>query len=99
MSAGSATPGERRLLRHFLAAIAYRTQGPLADTMTHVGQLAMLRRLARSPVPPRASFTRIEHVLVYDEGRDVVVLFGGRTAAGPSADLWERDDGGWIRVR
>ena len=27
-------------------------QGPLADTMTHVGQLALLRRLAGSPVPP-----------------------------------------------
>jgi hypothetical protein len=27
-------------------------QGPLADTMTHVGQLAMLRRLAASPIPP-----------------------------------------------
>jgi hypothetical protein len=27
-------------------------QGPLADTMTHVGQLALLRRLADSPVPP-----------------------------------------------
>lgn len=27
-------------------------QGPLADAMTHVGQLAMLRRLARSPVAP-----------------------------------------------
>lgn len=27
-------------------------QGPFADTMTHVGQLAMLRRLADSPVPP-----------------------------------------------
>jgi hypothetical protein len=26
-------------------------QGPFADTMTHVGQLAMLRRLAESPVP------------------------------------------------
>lgn len=26
--------------------------GPLADTMTHVGQLALLRRLADSPVPP-----------------------------------------------
>lgn len=26
-------------------------QGPLADAMTHVGQLAMLRRLAGSPVP------------------------------------------------
>lgn len=27
-------------------------QGPLADAMTHVGQLAMLRRLAGSPIPP-----------------------------------------------
>ena len=27
-------------------------QGPLADAMTHVGQLAMLRRLADAPVPP-----------------------------------------------
>jgi hypothetical protein len=27
-------------------------QGPLADAMTHVGQLALLRRLAGSPVPP-----------------------------------------------
>ncbi len=27
-------------------------QGPLADAMTHVGQLAMLRRLSGSPVPP-----------------------------------------------
>jgi hypothetical protein len=26
-------------------------QGPLADAMTHAGQLAMLRRIARSPVP------------------------------------------------
>jgi hypothetical protein len=27
-------------------------QGPFADVMTHVGQLAMLRRLADAPVPP-----------------------------------------------
>ena len=27
-------------------------QGPLADAMTHAGQLAMLRRLAGTPVPP-----------------------------------------------
>jgi hypothetical protein len=27
-------------------------QGPLADAMTHAGQLAMLRRLAGDPVPP-----------------------------------------------
>ena len=28
-------------------------QGPFADAMTHAGQLAMLRRLAGAPVPPR----------------------------------------------
>lgn len=27
-------------------------QGPLSDAMTHAGQIAMLRRLACSPVPP-----------------------------------------------
>lgn len=27
-------------------------QGPLADAMTHIGQLALLRRLAGAPVPP-----------------------------------------------
>ena len=27
-------------------------QGPLSDAMTHAGQLAMLRRLVGSPVPP-----------------------------------------------
>jgi hypothetical protein len=27
-------------------------QGPLADAMTHVGQIALLRRLAGAPVPP-----------------------------------------------
>lgn len=27
-------------------------QGPFSDAMTHAGQLAMLRRLADSPVPP-----------------------------------------------
>jgi hypothetical protein len=29
-------------------------QGPLSDAMTHAGQLAMLRRLAGSPVPPES---------------------------------------------
>jgi len=29
-------------------------QGPLSDAMTHVGQLAMLRRLAGSPVAPES---------------------------------------------
>jgi len=43
--------------RHFDAGTEIETsperllQGPLADAMTHVGQLAMLRRLYGSPVP------------------------------------------------
>ncbi|MFL5538257.1 MAG: hypothetical protein ACJ8J0_04665 [Longimicrobiaceae bacterium] len=32
-------------------------QGPFADAMTHVGQLALLRRLADAPIPPRTSST------------------------------------------
>lgn len=32
-------------------------QGPLSDAMTHVGQLALLRRLAGSPVPPEDFFS------------------------------------------
>lgn len=32
-------------------------QGPLADALTHVGQLAMLRRLAGSPVRGESYFT------------------------------------------
>ena len=31
-------------------------QGPLSDTMTHVGQLALLRRLAGSPIEPEDFF-------------------------------------------
>jgi hypothetical protein len=27
-------------------------QGPFSDVMTHVGQLALLRRLADDPIPP-----------------------------------------------
>lgn len=31
-------------------------QGPLADAMTHAGQLAMLRRLCDAPIPPENFF-------------------------------------------
>jgi hypothetical protein len=40
-------------------------QGPLADVMTHVGQLAMLRRLSGAPIPPEDFIhakIRTEHV-------------------------------------
>lgn len=36
----------------FSIATEQLLQGPFADAMTHVGQLAMLRRLADSPVAP-----------------------------------------------
>jgi hypothetical protein len=32
-------------------------QGPIADALSHVGQLAMLRRLAGSPVPAEDFFS------------------------------------------
>jgi hypothetical protein len=34
--------------------VARLLQGPFADAMTHAGQLALLRRLAGSPVPPES---------------------------------------------
>src|SRR6185436_8148582 len=47
------------LARHLRGATPLRSvtpeqllQGPFADAMTHAGQLAMLRRLAGSPIPP-----------------------------------------------
>ena len=47
--------------RHLMAGTKLRgtteerlLQGPFADAMTHAGQLAMLRRLAGSPVPPES---------------------------------------------
>lgn len=52
----------RRFLRHRTAVIAYRGsrtlrgarpewyQGPFADALTHVGQLAMLRRMSGAPM-------------------------------------------------
>jgi hypothetical protein len=47
------------LARHLEAGTEFRgitpeilLQGPFSDAMTHAGQLALLRRLAGSPVPP-----------------------------------------------
>jgi hypothetical protein len=47
------------LARHLAEGTEFRgitaeqfLQGPFSDAMTHAGQLAMLRRLAGSPVPP-----------------------------------------------
>ena len=43
-------------------------QGPLADAMTHAGQLAMLRRLAGAPVPSEDFiFARIDSANVSSE--------------------------------
>ena len=57
-------------------------QGPLADAMTHVGQLAMLRRIDGSPVPSENFiFARVEASNV------------GAVQALPEApDLWWRPD-------
>jgi signal transduction histidine kinase len=49
-----ALSSELRSDRPFLGEMSERRmlQGPLADAMTHAGQLAILRRMYGSPVPP-----------------------------------------------
>jgi hypothetical protein len=44
---------------HDTALLLRLLQGPLSDTMTHIGQLALLRRAAGSPVSP-ANFFRAD---------------------------------------
>ncbi len=62
-------------------------QGPLADAMTHVGQLAMLRRLAGAPVPPENFiFAEIDRARL---GRDQA------TPAQPDA-VWPEAPPGWV---
>lgn len=46
---GNVAVGDRRLAERLL-------QGPLADAMCHAGQLALIRRLAGSPVSPENFF-------------------------------------------
>lgn len=62
-------------------------QGPLADAMTHAGQLALLRRLAGAPVPPE-NFVFAE----IDPGRL------GRDQAGPARPdtVWPEAPPGWM---
>ena len=57
-------------------------QGPLADAMTHVGQLAMLRRLAGKPVPS-------ENFIYAKIDSDNVTA---DQAAPAAPDLWWRPD-------
>jgi hypothetical protein len=44
---------DRRLETPLLCPAERLFQGPVADALTHVGQLGMLRRLAGSPAKPR----------------------------------------------
>lgn len=57
-------------------------QGPLADAMTHAGQLAMLRRLAGKPVPA-------ENFIYADIGADNV---SAQQPAPVAPDRWWRPD-------
>lgn len=58
--------------------------GPLADAMTHVGQLAMLRRLAGEPVPSEN----------FIHARIEVANLGVKQAAPLAPDTWWRADQG-----
>lgn len=65
-------------------------QGPLADAMTHVGQLAMLRRLAGAPVPPENFvFAKIDPARL------------GRDQAEPAQPdpVWPEAPPGWLPQR
>lgn len=65
-------------------------QGPLADAMTHVGQLAMLRRLAGAPVPPENFvFAEVDPVRL---GRDQAM------PARPDP-VWPEAPPGWVPPR
>lgn len=62
-------------------------QGPFADVMTHAGQLAMLRRLEGSPVPP-------ENFIVADV--DPSNLGPDQpTATSPDAEWYDAEDEPW----
>lgn len=65
-------------------------QGPLADAMTHVGQLAMLRRLAGAPVPP-------ENFVAADIDPERL----GRDQAKPAQPdpVWPEAPPGWVPQR
>jgi hypothetical protein len=62
-------------------------QGPLADAMTHAGQIAMLRRLAGIPVPPEN--------FVYAE---IAASRLGVDQAEPARpdDVWPEAPAGWV---
>lgn len=62
-------------------------QGPLADVMTHAGQLAMLRRLQGSPVPPE-NFVAAD-VDPGNLGRDQAA------AADPDAEWYDAEEEPW----
>ncbi len=47
---------DRRLESELLCSAERLFQGPVADALTHVGQLGTLRRLAGSPAKPRNYF-------------------------------------------
>lgn len=88
----SSSPDERRLLRHFLALLNGMTaerllQGPFADAMTHVGQLAMLRRLAGDPVPP-------ENFIVAEI--DAHRLGPDQSAPASPDQIWPEAPVGWV---
>ena len=65
-------------------------QGPFVDAMTHAGQLAMLRRLAGTPVPP-------ENFIVADIKSE---RLGIQQAAPVSPDKeWLEAPAGWSREK
>ncbi len=62
-------------------------QGPLADVMTHTGQLAMLRRLSGSPIPPENFI--VAEIDAKNMGTDQPA------PASPDVDWYDAEDEPW----
>ena len=69
------------------ASLERLLQGPLADALTHAGQLALLRRLSGAPVPP-------ENFLLAEIDADHL----GPNQAPPvsPARVWPEAPAGWV---
>jgi hypothetical protein len=69
------------------ASVERLLQGPLADAMTHAGQLALLRRLAGAPIPP-------ENFALAEIAADR--LGPNQAAPASPARVWPEAPAGWV---
>jgi hypothetical protein len=70
------------------------TGGPLNDTWEYDGS-TWLRTIA--PNNPKSPGVRGNHMMVYDSGREIMVLYGGTNLSGWLTDTWEYDGVSWTQ--